>query len=85
MAASYFLMFSQKSSTLSVDLSEKNKAESKIIRMLPDKKTSLCLHRNTADTAVPEKQTIDHDTIPMKQIKTTDTSTKDKDRPCFLR
>ena len=26
--------------------------------MLPDKKTSLCLHRNTADTAVPEKQTI---------------------------
>ena len=58
MAASNFLMFSQKSSTLSVDLSEKNKAESKIIRMLPDKKTSLCLHRNTADTAVPEKQTI---------------------------
>ena len=41
MAASYFLMFSQKSSTLSVDLSEKNKGESKIIRMLPDKKTSL--------------------------------------------
>ena len=37
MAASYFLIFSQKSSRLSVDLSEKNKAESKIIRMLPDK------------------------------------------------
>ena len=34
-----------------------------------------CLHTNTTDTAVPEKQTIDQDTIPTKPTKTTDSWT----------
>ena len=34
-----------------------------------------CLHTNTMDTAVPEKQPIDQDTIPMKPTKTTNSWT----------
>ena len=34
-----------------------------------------CLHTNATDTAVPEKQTIDQDTIPTKPTKTTDSWT----------
>ena len=33
------------------------------------------MHTTTTDTAVPEKQTIDQDTIPTKPEKTTDSST----------
>ena len=39
------------------------------------KNTYHCLHTNTTDIAVPEKQTIDQDTIPMKPTKTTDSWT----------
>ena len=39
------------------------------------KNTYHCLHTNTADIAVPEKQTIDQDTIPTKPTKTTDSWT----------
>ena len=41
--------------------------------MLSDKQNTYhCLHTNTTDTIVPEKQTIDQDTIPTKPTKTTD-------------
>ena len=44
-----------------------------IIRILSDKQnTYRCLHTNTTDAEVPEKQTIDQDTIPTKLIKATD-------------
>ena len=57
-------------------LREKNKVTSEIIRMLSDKQSTYhCLHTNTTDTAVPEKQTLDQDTIPTKPTKTTDSWT----------
>ena len=44
--------------------------------MLSDKEnTYRCLHINTTDTAVPEKQMIDQDTIPIKPTKSTDSWT----------
>ena len=44
--------------------------------MLSDKQnTYRCLHTNTTDTAVPEKQTIDQDTMPTKLTKTTNSWT----------
>ena len=50
--------------------------KSEMIRMLPDKQnTYRCLHTNTTDTAVPEKQTIDQDIIPTKRTKTIDSWT----------
>ena len=53
-------------------LREENKVKSEIIRMLSDKQnTYRCLHTNSTDTVVPEKQTIDQDTIPTKPTKTT--------------
>ena len=57
-------------------LREENKVNSEIIRMLSDKQnTYRCLHTSTTDTAVPEKQTLDEDTVPTKQTKTTDSWT----------
>ena len=57
-------------------LREENKVNSDIIRMLSDKQnTYRCLHTSTTDTAVPEKQTLDEDTVPTKQTKTTDSWT----------
>ena len=44
--------------------------------MLPDKQNTYhCLQTNTTDTVVPEKQTLDQDTIPTKPTKTTDSWT----------
>ena len=44
--------------------------------MLSDKQnTYRCFHTNTTDTAVPEKQTIDQDTMPTKPTKTTNSWT----------
>ena len=41
--------------------------------MLSDKQnTYRCLHTNTMNTEVPEKQTIDQDTIVIKPTKITD-------------
>ena len=55
------------------DLRDENKMKSEIIGMLPHKQnTYRCLYTNTTDTAVPEKQAIDQDTIPTKPTKTTD-------------
>ena len=57
-------------------LREENKVNSDIIRMLSDKQnTYRCLHTSTTDTAVPEKQTLDQDTVPTKQTKATDSWT----------
>ena len=57
-------------------LREDNKVKSEIIRMLSDKQNTYhCLHTNTLDTAVPEKQIIDQDTIKTKPRKTTDSWT----------
>ena len=54
-------------------LREENKVKSEIISMLSDKQNTYhCLHTNTTDTIVPEKQTIDQDTISTKPTKTTD-------------
>ena len=57
-------------------LRKENQVKSEMIRMLPDKQnTYRCLHTNTTDTAVPEKQTIDQDIIPTKRTKTIDSWT----------
>ena len=57
-------------------LREENKAKSETIRILSDKQnTYRCLYKNTTNTLVPEKQTIDQDTIPTKPTKTTDSWT----------
>ena len=54
-------------------LREENKVKSAIIRILSDRQnTYCCLHTNTTNTEVPEKKTIDNDTISTKTIKTTD-------------
>ena len=42
---------------------------------LPQQNTYRCSHTNATDTPVPEKQTIDQDTIPTKPTKTTDSWT----------
>ena len=53
-------------------LREENKLKLEIIRILSDKQnTYRCLYTNTTYTAVPEKQTIDQDTMPKKPTKTT--------------
>ena len=53
-------------------LREENKLKSEIIRILSDKQNTYhCLYTNTTDTAVPEKQTIDQDTIPKNPKKKT--------------
>ena len=50
--------------------------KSEIIRTQTDKKrTYRCLYKNTADTAVPEKQIVDQNTIHAKPTKTTDSWT----------
>ena len=50
--------------------------KSEMIKMLSYKQNTYhCLHKNTTDTAVLEKQTIDQDTIPTKPTKTIDSWT----------
>ena len=50
-----------------------NKVKSETIRMLPDRQnTSLCLHTNTTDTTVLEKQITDEATIAAKSTKSKD-------------
>ena len=50
--------------------------KSEIIRILSDKQNTYhCLYTNTTDIAVPEKQTIDQDTIPKNPKKNTDSWT----------
>ena len=57
-------------------LREKKKVKSEIVRILSDKEnTYRCLHTNTTDKAVPEKQTIDQDTIPTRPAETTESWT----------